>query len=167
MTKTINEKEISKQRAFTKQHIAQVAMNMSIQTTQENGISGETLKTYRNLYNTSNDIDEKRDLLSEIGESNSPEAVNFLIEALNAKQSGLREEAIVQLNNHVHHPKVIDALIRMLDDEDDTILMESIESLSTIPDERVIAKLLQISEQHPNKIIREVAIDYALQLQNN
>lgn len=121
---------------------------------------------YKNEYAISTDMEEKCELMISIAELDKINSVDFFIEALADPEPDIRREAAIQMKSMVIHPDVLDALVIALDDKDDDVVIEVIEAVSGVNDNRVLVKLKQISTSHDDQLIRDVALDYAQKMES-
>lgn len=91
-------------------------------------------------------------------------SVLYLIDMLQNESSEIRLEAVIGLKDFTYRPDVVTELLAMLDDVDDQVVLEAIEALSEVNDERVIASFYEIADSQAEEIIKEVARDYAEEL---
>lgn len=121
----------------------------------------ELVDAYRREFFEADDVEAKCDLLVAIAELDSINTVDFFIRALADPEPGIRREAAIQMKQMAIHPDVRDALFVALDDADDDVLIEVIEAVSEVREKRMQDKLREISASHSDRLIREVALDYA------
>lgn len=119
---------------------------------------------YKGEFLNSTDIETKRGLLEAIASLDKINSVYFFIEALTDDDAEIRQEAAIQIVPMVVHPNVVNALIFTLNDKNDDVLIEAIEALSNVHDKRVLAKFKHISAFHSDKLIRDIALEYATKM---
>lgn len=123
------------------------------------------INEYKRDYQETDDIETKCDLLIAIAEIDKSNP-DFFLTALQDKEARIRQEAAIQLKNMVTHADVQRALVIALDDPSDDVLLEVIEAVSTLHTPAIYKKLMDIAQTHSDKLIREVAADYATGLQS-
>lgn len=140
-------------------HIAKVISQ--VQSKKDlTGIATMSLLDLKKELVKSKDLREKRDILSHIAENTDPDGVKILFAVMESNEPELRSDAAVYLGTHVPDPKVISVLVKALDDPDSGVVLEAIEGLANVQDQKVSDALTEISVNHPDKLVREVALDY-------
>lgn len=119
-------------------------------------------RRYISDYQAASDVLEKKELLGTIAGLDKVNTVSFFISELSNSEPEIRREAAIQLKQMTVNRAVQNALIRALDDKNDSVLIEVIEAVALLDDRRVSEKLRQIAATHADPLIREIARDYAV-----
>ncbi len=89
------------------------------------------------------------------------EALPLLLDALQDNSAEIRLDAVLGLKNFADQPGVLSAMLEMLDDNDDRVVLEVLEVLEEANDSRAIGKLMELADNHPDELVRELAADLA------
>ncbi|MGJ0486409.1 MAG: HEAT repeat domain-containing protein [Methylomicrobium sp.] len=149
-------------------HLSQVAANLqSASQIQDQKIEKNELEQYRQDYAQAVDVKDKVEALIALVQVDRENAIPLLKKAYTSREPELRKEAVLQMHVFNDKKEVVNLLLKALDDSDPDVVMEAVEGLSGLENKRALKGLKKIAESHPDKLIREVALDYVKQAKTN
>lgn len=122
--------------------------------------SSQDIKQYRRDYDEAKTVDEKRDALVSLIEVDAQNAATLLRDAYTDTDPELRKEAVLQMRAFNDQDAVIGLLLKALGDADAAVVIEAVEGLAHVRNEKATAGLKRVATAHPDEQIRAVAQDY-------
>lgn len=160
-------KKTAAQVAF-ENHLSQVAANLqSAPQIQDREIEKNELEQYRQDYAQAIDLKDKVEALIALVQADRENAIPLLKKAYASQEPELRKEAVLQMHAFNGKKEVVNLLLKALGDSDPDVVIEAVEGLSGLENKRALKGLKKIAESHPDKLVREVALDYVKQAKTN
>lgn len=141
-------------------------LSIGVPLTNTNAV--DELQEIRRIEELSPELAEKEeqvDMLNAMVLDGDREAVlPLLLEALHNDDVDVRLTAVLGLQEFARKPEVVGALLEVLDDPDNLVVIEAIETLDEAGDIQAIDKLTALGRNHDDEMVRELATELAERL---
>lgn len=136
-------------------------------TKKKTGVGSPEIRRIDQLSSDVTAKEEQVDMLNAmVLEGDGETALPLLLDALQSNDAEVRLTAILGLREFAAKPEVVESLIEALDDPDNLVVIEAIETLEEAGDVQAIDKLTELSLYHDDEMVRELAKLLVEQLSN-